>query len=202
MHSAARPGPDGRLESGRMNDAIRSLGNARRRGLYLLLAVAIAAGAAGGALDRLWVAREGGIVGWRSTSGEGGAVLVNRPAERLTEAQRAERPLGERRRLMNPGEDGIPYALRAVDLTNEQRGRIVALAEKYRPVADSLMRSVAPRVRQLDLQMREEAMCVLTPKQRDDWVAWRKREGMNMDEAGEMLRLVTAGQCPADATRK
>jgi len=158
-----------------VNDAITSLGNARKRGLYLLLVVAVTAGAAGGAIDRIWVARQGGLVGRQPDQG---------------------------RLAAKPGDNAIPSALRALDLTDEQRGRILSLAEKYRPAAESLAQSVAPRVQQLDLQLREEAMCVLTPAQRDTWIAQRKREGLGTDEPGQMLRLVSAGQCPKDAAQK
>ena len=73
---------------------------------------------------------------------------------------------------------------------------------RYQPTADSLMRAVMPRVRDLDFRMRQEAMCVLTPSQRDEWVQWRQREALSVEEGNQMLDLVTKGQCPAEGTAK
>jgi Spy/CpxP family protein refolding chaperone len=96
-------------------------------------------------------------------------------------------------------QEGIPITLRAVDLNDQQKERIRAIMQRYRPVAESIARSVRPRVQEIDFRMRQETMCVLTPKQRDDWIAWRRRERLSVEEGGAMLKLVTTNSCPADA---
>ena len=169
-----------------MNDELRSLGSVRARGIILLIAVAIAGGAAGGALDRWWVTSR--------TPAEPAPVAVALTPEGGYVTRRSVTEPG---RALGEGEDGIPSSLRGVELTDDQKTRIRALTAKYQPVADSLMRDVLPRVRELDLRMRQEAMCVLTPKQREDWIAWRRRERLAVEENGMFLKLVNAGACPA-----
>lgn len=166
-----------------MSDAIASLGSVRARGIALLIVVAIAAGVAGGAVDRWWMQR--------SMTPAGGAAL----AAALGEGRR------ERGFVVARGQgadEGIPLSLRAVTLSADQTARIRAITARYRPAAESLMLNVRPRVLALDFQMRQEAMCVLTPAQRADWIAWRKREGLAVEEGNEMLKLVNSGRCPPE----
>lgn len=172
-----------------MNDELRAIGSVRMRGILLLIAVAVAGGMAGGAIDRMLTARRSGeLTGW-SLRGESGepASVTPRPE-----------PSARREERRNPAEANseIPYSLRSVDLTAEQRARIVEITRKYHPAAESLMRSVAPAVQRLNQRMNQEALCVLTPKQRDAWIAWRRREGVSMEEGGQMLALANANQCP------
>ncbi|HVT40577.1 MAG TPA: hypothetical protein VHE78_16155 [Gemmatimonadaceae bacterium] len=165
-----------------MNDELRSLGSVRARGIILLVAVGVAGGMAGGALDRLWVVRHD----------------VKSPAliPGSGEERRPGRSREERRGPQREGSAELPAWLRSVDLSGEQRNRIVAITAKFRPAADSLMRSVLPRVMELNLRMSEEAMCVLTPRQREDWIAWRRREHLSIEEANQFMRLVSSNSCP------
>jgi hypothetical protein len=165
-----------------MNDELRSLGNVRARGIMLLVAVAVAGGMAGGALDRLWMARhEGSRVAVSLSNGEDRRPGMSREERRG--AQREEK-------------SELPAWLRSVDLSGDQRTRIVAITAKYRPAAESLMRTVLPRVVELNVRMNEEAMCLLTPKQREDWIAWRRREGLSMVEGNQFMKLVASNSCP------
>src|SRR5438105_4518801 len=116
-----------------MNEELDSIGKLRLRALALLAIVAVASGVVGAALDR--------------------EVLVghaSRPSER--EPPRPNQGIISR---------DIPAAFRNIDLTAEQRGQLRLIVAKYQPVADSVMRSVGPRVAALDLRMRQEAMCIL-----------------------------------------
>jgi hypothetical protein len=167
-----------------MNDELRSLGSARARGIVLLLVVGIAGGAAGGAIDRWWTTR-------RERSGEGGYVVNVEP--RRARSRTLELRSGE--------DEAIPFALRSVNLTPEQVERIHALSARYRPAAESLMRSVAPRVQELNSRMQKEAMCVLTPAQRTAWMAWRERERLSLEEGKQMLELANSGRCPAETKK-
>ncbi|HEV8410117.1 MAG TPA: hypothetical protein VGQ30_06390 [Gemmatimonadaceae bacterium] len=164
-----------------MNDELRSLGSARTRGIALLLVVAVAAGAAGGAIDRWWLSR---------------AAPAPVPLDRRHVISE-----GGERTLAGGGDGDVPYSLRAVKLTPAQIEKLHALTARYRPAAESLMRAFRSPVMELNARMQREAMCVLTPQQRDDWVAWRKREQLSGDEATQMLVLVTAGRCPAGTTK-
>jgi hypothetical protein len=181
-----------------VNDELRALGGVRTRGILLLIVVALAAGAAGGAIDRAWVANREGLRGWTTTAY--GRVVTNREPSAEGDASRREPRAAPRReergRPTGAGEDGIPYSLRSVTLTNAQKTRILAITAKYNPVAESVMRSVGPRVAELSRRMSQEAMCVLTPKQRDDWVAWRQRERLSGEESKQLLELVNTNSCP------
>lgn len=169
-----------------MNDALVSLGSVRARGIALLIVVAIAAGVAGGAIDR-WLIQ-------RSVTPSSGAV----PGAGIGE-RRDSRFEGERGRA---AEGEIPLSLRAVTLSPDQIVRIRAITARYRPAAESLMLNVRPRVLAIDLQMRQEAMCVLSPAQRAEWIAWRKREGLAVEEGNQMLKLVNSDGCPSDTKAK
>jgi hypothetical protein len=177
-----------------MNDELRSLGNARARGVALLLLVGIAGGAAGGAIDRWWTSRAGEERG-----------LALRAEGRVDEPVSPTNP----RRLVvrsEPKGDGegeeIPFSLRSVKLTPEQIERVKAVTRRFRPEADSLMRVIRPRIIELNNRMQQEAMCVLTPDQRKEWMAWREREHFNLDEGKRMLELANSGRCPGDAAKK
>jgi hypothetical protein len=176
-----------------MNDELRSLGSVRARGILLLIVVALAAGVAGGAIDRVWAARRGGEVrgGWERTSAVTTAPAASPESERTV---RTDRSLAERQ---PPGErGGIPVSLRSIDLDPAQRKRIEQIAARYQPAAESLVMTIRGRVAELDLRMRQEAMCVLTPKQRVDWIAWRRRERVIVEDGDLMMKLVTTSACP------
>lgn len=170
-----------------MNDELRSLGSARARGIALLLAVGVAGGAAGGAIDRWWMARGAGS--------QSEAVAAERRTEPTSGASRRGLPRAEEERGST---EGIPYSLRAVKLTPQQIERLRALTARYQPAAESLMRSIRPRIMELNSRMQQEAMCVLTPGQRTEWINWRKREHLDSGEAAQMLELATSGRCPPE----
>jgi len=177
-----------------VNDELRSLGSARARGIALLLVVGIAGGAAGGAIDRWWTTRAEKEAGWTTrTEGErGGSVTVT---NRRREGVSREEPV-----RAVPNEE-IPFSLRSVKLTPEQEVRVRAVTARYRPAADSLMRSIRPRIMELNTRMQQEAMCVLTPAQRTEWMAWREREKLSMEEGTRMLELANSGRCPAETKK-
>lgn len=172
-----------------MNDELRSVGGVRARGILLLVAVAIAGGAAGGAIDRWWTMRDGAYGGF--VTAEPGVGFL----------RRGEGGAAERLRVRNVPEDGIPFSLRAVNLTDEQKARIREITARFQPAAESLMRNVRPRVMELNLRMQQAAMCVLTQAQRDEWLAWRKREGLSVEEGEAMLKLANSGGCGEAPTK-
>lgn len=164
-----------------MTEELRALGSVRTRGVLLLAIVAIAAGAAGGAIDRIWVARDRHEVTGKEPRREPGMLRTDRTLEE-------RRPVNER--------GGIPISLRSIDLTPDQKQRILLISSRYQPAAESVIAGIRARVLALDLKMRQEAMCVLTPKQRENWIAWRKRERLVVEAGDSMLKLVNSGACP------
>jgi Spy/CpxP family protein refolding chaperone len=165
----------------------------------LIALVALAAGAAGGAIDRLWVARTA-----TPAHSEAPGIAGRREPQAGSERSIAEQELlGER----GGNGGGIPLSLRSLSLTDSQRHRIEKITARFqpaadsvmkdfRPVADSIMRTVRGRVAAIDLAMRQQAMCVLTPQQRDEWIAWRKREHVIVEDNNLMAKLVTTNSCP------
>ena len=168
------------------------------RGMVLIAVVALAAAVAGGAIDRVWTAR-----------------AVTSATELLARTDRrgarsgvpSERGIQERE-LIGDGQ-GIPVSLRSLSLTDSQRVRIEKITAHYRPAADSVMRDFRPiadsilrmlsaRVATIDLQMRQEAMCVLTPQQREEWIAWRRREHVVVEDNDLMSKLVITNTCPRE----
>jgi hypothetical protein len=177
-----------------VNDELRSLGNARARGVALLLLVGVAGGAAGGAIDRWWTSRSERERTFLTRTEDGHTVEVS---------VRNPRREGSRDEPVKTGDgEGIPFALRAVKLTPEQIERVNAVTARFRPEADSLMRMIRPRIIELNARMQQEAMCVLTPDQRKAWMAWRVREHLSLDEGKQMLELANSGRCPAEASKK
>lgn len=167
-----------------MTDRIESLGNVRARGILLLAVTFLAGGVAGAAVYRLFKPPQQTTLA---------------AAERLARLRDLRRgDMTEGGRSVEARNEGIPVTLWNVDLTDEQRAKVRAIMARMQPTADSLMRSVRPRVFALDLQMRQEAMCVLTPTQREAWMAWRRRENLSMEEGGEMMKLVTSNACPPE----
>lgn len=177
-----------------MNDELRSLGSVRARGLLLLAVVALAAGAAGGAIDRLWVARTANS-GMIITKFEPIRGRADGPARESAERPvRTDRSMEEERGMLGMG--GIPISLRSLTLTDSQRRRIEKISSQFQPAAESVVMTIRSRVAALDLQMRQETMCVLTPQQRADWIAWRKREHLIVEDNDLMMKLVASNSCP------
>lgn len=107
-------------------------------------------------------------------------------------------PAGDRRGLtFKPtGENGVPIVFGRLDLTADQEARIRAIGARWQPRADSLMEALFPRVKEINRGMFQEMACVLTPAQDSAYLAWRKREGLNVAEGEEQLALVREGKCP------
>lgn len=61
------------------------------------------------------------------------------------------------------GPPGDPIA--ELDLTPEQRARVEAIRERYRPDLEAVLREGFPRMRALHERMREEVRAVLEPEQ-------------------------------------
>ena len=171
-----------------MNDELRSLGSVRTRGVFLLIVVALAAVVAGSAVDRMLTVRGSRVAEER----EGSQAAVARRAEEPE--VRTERSLEERQPVSE--RNGIPVSLRSLDLDTAQRRRIEQIAARYQQAAESLVMTIRGRVAELDLRMRQEAMCVLTPRQREEWIAWRKRERVIVEPGDLMMKLVSTNACP------
>ena len=174
-----------------MTEELHALGSVRARGILILALVALAAGAAGGAIDRVWVARSANEA--RSESPERNFASGEDRHEQSGLA-RTDRSLEERRTPSERG--GVPISLRSINLSPEQSIKIEKISAQFQPAAESVVKTIRLRVLAMDLQMRQQAMCVLTPAQRDQWIAWRKREGLVVEENDAMMALVKAGSCP------
>jgi hypothetical protein len=178
-----------------MTDGIESLGAIRKQGLVLLGVVFVAGGLAGGAIDRVYVTRyQESVVAWRAReeAEDYREWALRGHREREDNKAEAERHAGE----ASEGVE-IPLQVEWLGLTNEQRVRIRAIIAHARPRADSIMHLVRPRVRELELSMYQEIMCVLSPPQRAEWVSWREREGSSSAETQAWLARAYANECPS-----
>ncbi len=92
--------------------------------------------------------------------------------------------------------NGIPTRLLRLGLTEEQQTRMREISARWQPQADSIMSNLEPRVREIEHGMFQEMACVLTPAQDSAYIAWRKKEGMNLAEGEEQMARRRAGTCP------
>lgn len=174
-----------------MTEGLPALGSVRARGILLLALVALAAGAAGGAIDRVWLTRSANEGTSESPARNFASGEDRQEQSGLT---RTDRSLEERRTPRERG--GVPISLRSINLSPQQRVKIEKISAQFQPAAESVVKTIRVRILAMDLQMRQQAMCVLTPAQRDEWIAWRKREGLIVEENDAMMALVKAGSCP------
>lgn len=159
-----------------MNDVISLSG--RSRGLLVLLAVFIAGGAGGIAVDRYALLRQSGSIvgrdGWR--------------IERKGEASATP----EIRRAMATG---IPIHMLRLDLTPQQQGQLTEIARRRRPQADSVIRALQPLARNMETQMMQEMLCALTPPQQAHWLAYMDTAKFDTAVVAERYRPVRAHTC-------
>jgi hypothetical protein len=137
----------------------------------------VAGGLAGAAIDRAYVVRQ-------------------RDADASTMMRRlaARRELD--RRNLSDREVEIPFALSRLDLTQEQQEQIRRIVIRIRPRTDSLWNAVRPRAQELESQMFQESLCVLTPAQIDHYKDNQRAENFPPAVTAERLRLVATGDCP------
>jgi Spy/CpxP family protein refolding chaperone len=100
-----------------------------------------------------------------------------------------------------PEDEAIPPQFRPLGLTLEQRAAMKRIVRAQQPVADSIMQTVLPRVRALDLEMRQQMLCVLTPDQQRQWMRWRARTGLSLREGEAWLEKAHTNTCPGSAAR-
>ncbi len=123
-----------------MKEGVETLGRIRAKGIGLL-AVTLAIGMlAGVAIERVRASRETADP-WPPDSG-----------------------------MMGPLRDGrLPPMFQRLDLTAEQRSRIVAIMKRGRPRTDSVLRHMLPRLRAVTDSIHAEIRAVLTPEQLARW---------------------------------
>ena len=93
-------------------------------------------------------------------------ILAGAAGERLR-ATRDEpgRPFARGPGMFRPGE--LPPWYEELDLTPEQREKITEIFEQGRPLTDSIMREMLPRIRAVTGSIRAEIRSLLTPEQRE-----------------------------------
>ncbi len=93
-------------------------------------------------------------------------ILAGAAGERLR-ATREEpgRPFARGPGMFRPGE--LPPWYEELDLTPEQREKITEILEQTRPLTDSIMREMLPRIRAVTDSIRAEIGSLLTPEQRE-----------------------------------
>jgi hypothetical protein len=124
----------------------------------------------------------------------GSGVLAGMAVERFI----ADRPEGRVLLKTPPLEDGIPLQLKRLGLTPGQERQIRAVAGRWQPRADSVMKVLLPEVRGIQHGMFQEMVCILTPAQDSAYLAWRQREGLNQAEGEEQMTRVREGSCPRE----
>jgi Spy/CpxP family protein refolding chaperone len=156
-----------------MNETMTALRSPRAQGLLVLLAVFVSGALCGTAVTSYVLGRRG--AGPRDT-----AMAEGRTPQ-------AEEGRDEDR--------GIPSQLMQLGLADDQRAQMRRALAERKPAADSIMEAVQPRIRELELNTRQELMCVLTPAQRQRWVDWRAHEGLSATEGDVWLVRVHNGTC-------
>lgn len=102
-----------------------------------------------------------------------------------------ERVRASRGRPMRPFMESrgpVPWPFARLDLTEEQRNRIAAIFEGGRPLTDSIMREVMPRLRSINDSIREEISNILTPEQVEQLEQEYERRGGRREDFGRRWR--------------
>lgn len=81
-----------------------------------------------------------------------------------------------RPRPMEPTQAGLPPDLARLDLTEDQRTQIQAIFEQARPLTDSILAEMLPRLRAVEDSTRSLIRAVLTVEQRRRYDEIRRRE--------------------------
>jgi len=126
--------------------------------------------------------------------------LVGAAVERAAGVRSLETGRRDRRSASRLGAESesaaIPIALSQLDLTPDQQQQVRAIVLRLRPVTDSIWTALRPKAIAVELQMFQEALCVLTPEQLGRWKAYANRAGATRAQIDERLKLVSAGACP------
>lgn len=94
--------------------------------------------------------------------------------------RRAERPRWERRSNWY-----LEHLSRNLELTVAQRDSVGAVLERYRPMMDSLMREIRPRLDTVRAAMREQIAAHLTPAQRQEYEEMRRQHEKERQEGSK-----------------
>ena len=109
-------------------------------------------------------------------------LLVGSAFERVRVARaRPMRPFMENR-------GAIPGPFGRLDLTEEQRDRIVAIFEAGRPLTDSIMQEIMPRLTAINDSIRNEIRDILTPEQLAQLEREFERRGLGKEDFGRRWR--------------
>ena len=82
----------------------------------------------------------------------------------------------------------LPWPFARLDLTEEQRTRIVEIFESGRPLTDSIMQLVMPRLREINDSIRDEIREILTPEQLEQLEQEFERRGGRREDFGRRWR--------------
>ena len=102
------------------------------------------------------------------------------------ERVRTSRARPMRQFMENRGQ--VPWPFARLDLTEEQQTRIAAIFESGRPLTDSIMREVMPRLRSINDSIREEIGNILTPEQVEQLEQEYERRGGRREDFGRRWR--------------
>ncbi|HVX38586.1 MAG TPA: hypothetical protein VHB25_03350 [Gemmatimonadaceae bacterium] len=155
----------------------RARARARTRAALLLAVVFVAGGLAGAAIDRAV-----------TTRAMAGGPVVQIAYQPKTGAPHA-----------GPAAVDIPYAVQQLDLTGDQRTRIIAIVQQVRPESDSLWAQlrteVVPKSRALETRMFQRILCTLTPAQRETWRTQMLAQAFDTAVVNERLRPAREERC-------
>lgn len=150
-----------------------------RRAVLLLAAVFVAGAIAGAAVERLVATRAAA-------------------ASPLAGVAYAPKIGGDG---VGPAAQDIPYAVRQLDLTDDERAKVRAIVQRVRPQSDTLWLQVRteilPKSRALETRMFQDILCVLTPAQRETWRRQMTEQAFDTAVVNERLRPALEGRCPA-----
>jgi Spy/CpxP family protein refolding chaperone len=82
----------------------------------------------------------------------------------------------------------IPGPFGRLDLTEDQLDRIVAIFDAGRPLTDSIMQEVMPRLTAINDSIRNEIRDILTPEQLAQLESEYERRGMRKEDFGRRWR--------------
>ena len=82
----------------------------------------------------------------------------------------------------------VPWPFARLDLSAGQRDSIVAIFESGRPLTDSIMQEVMPRLREINDSIREEIRTILTPEQLEQLEREFERRGLIREDFGRRWR--------------